>query len=1030
MRKRNLNFLLLFTFLAFFCLPSHVQGATNVSQNITTNTVWSAKKSPYKVTADIKLQQGATLKIEPGVVVEFYPEKSLEVNGKLQAIGTAAAPILFTAASNRPWDVISFTDFSDDATYSPSGAYADGCILSHCVIEKGGGLFIRFGAPLITRCEVRNNVSSGIRVEFGAPKIIANRIYENSTEPDPASGNGAGIIAYTDKHVLISDNIIYNNISDGGRDGGGGIYAYTADNGKIEIINNVIFGNTSSRFGGGIYAYKTLLKQNTLFNNRSELRGGGIYGVECEIVNNLVQANESQRGGGIFAENSEIKSNSIIRNHATGSEGGAIHYFGSGSVEGNCISGNSASGETACGAIYVSGNPVIRDNDILGNNGYALYIANVADAPDVVASDNYWGTMSERAILDLTYDWMDNDLSGLAIYKPYLKSFAKDTPALPPANVKASSQENGIALQWDESPESNFTGHRVYIGSSSGYPYETVIQTGPEQSYLVTNLEPEREYFISVSGYKDQDDREVETGLSEEVKLVYSPSEPKLKAPQNLSPAGKSSVRGDIVLQASPPEPDADIVLYRWQVCGVGDMLMSPIIDAITSGKTIAAYRPEQLQGGREYFWRVASCSLTGSWSDWSKFAEFSIPAESATLISGPISSTMTFRKAQSPYQIGGNTIIMPGGTLTIEPGTQVKIAPGRNLKVRGLLIARGTTDEPIVFTKSGKENWGNIIFADQSIDAVADQERNYREGNVLEFCRIEKGKGVLIESASPFIKNCEIADNDGSGIVVRQGGPALIGNSIHHNVAPTNGGGVYAYTNDIILVESNKIHDNRADGDGGGIYAYGYMNTSTIHVEDNDIYSNTATGNGGGIYLSRSSAVGNRVSANVAKAGGGGIYTTFGLVDGNKITNNQADQGGGIFTEQNSSITHNFISSNTALAQFGGGVYINFWGVSIENEKFAGNTVTANRCSSKNDNGGVYVIGYLVFEQNNVYDNFGSQLFNGNESNSSPLVATNCYWGTSDDKAIAKQIIDVGDNPSLGKVTFEPFLAEPVKID
>jgi hypothetical protein len=248
--------------------------------------------------------------------------------------------------------------------------------------------------------------------------------------------------------------------------------------------------------------------------------------------------------------------------------------------------------------------------------------------------------------------------------------------------------------------------------------------------------------------------------------------------------------------------------------------------------------------------------------------------------------------------------------------------------------------------------------------------------------------------------------------------------------VAPTNGGGIYAYTNDIIFIQSNKIHENHADGDGGGIYAYGYMNTSAIHVEDNDILKNTATGNGGGVFLSRSSAVGNRISSNIAKAGGGGVYATFGLIDGNKIADNEAEQGGGILTEHNSSITRNQVSSNVAHSKFGGGVYINFWGTSIENEKFAGNTVTANRCSSKSDNGGVYVLGYLVFEQNNLYQNAGSQLFNGNESGSQPLVTSNCYWGTANQNDIAKEIIDADDNPALGKVTFEPFLSKPIEVN
>ncbi|RJP26715.1 MAG: hypothetical protein C4520_00280 [Candidatus Abyssobacteria bacterium SURF_5] len=1034
MRKQKLWKCRFCAILFVVLLSAPAWAATSVSRNIEKDTIWFARKSPYQITNDIKLIEGATLEIEPGVIVEFYPEKSLEINGSLRAVGTPAKPILFTAHTETPWGNVSFTDFSTDAAFSESGAYSAGCILSNCIVEKGGGLFIRFGAPFITQCEIRNNVSSGIRVEFGAPTIMGNRIYGNSTEHDPASGNGGGIISYSDRNVRIADNIIYNNISDGGRDGGGGIYAYAADGGTAHIMNNVIFGNSSSRFGGGIYAYKAILNGNTVINNKAILRGGGIYAVESEVADNLVQGNSAERGAGIFSENASIKSNSIIRNKAARIEGGGLHYFGSGPIEDNCIAANSADGDEGCGGIYVSGNPLIRGNNILGNEGYALYIANVSDAPDVVATENYWGTSSEDSILRVTYDWIDNESNGLAIYKPFMLEQRPQPPMLPPFHVRAASRDGGIELTWEESPGANFTGHRIYISSESGYPYDTVLQTGSEKSFLITDLEPEKEYFLCVSGFSTRDEGEAETGLSEEVRLYFSPSEESLLAPVNLHPADgdQGVLRDKIILKAAPPEAGEAVVSYRWQVFAAGDSAFNPVLDTMTSGPEMdeLTMGSDKLQAVREYAWRIASRSPTGSWSDWSRPTGFTTAPETAFTLSGPIDSEMHLQKAKSPYFVAGNTIIMSEGRLVIEPGVAVHFAPGKNLKVRGELQARGTADAPILFTRESSGRWGSIIFAEQCADAILDDQRTYIDGTILEFCSIDGGKGLLIESSSPLIKNCEIAGNGGSGITIRQGGPVIAGNDIHHNEAPTNGGGIYAYTNDIIYVLSNKIHHNTADGDGGGIYAYGYMNTSTIHVEDNDITANTATGNGGGVYLSRSSAIGNRIDGNTAKAAGGGIYSTFGLVDENEVTRNQAREGGGIFTEHNSSITRNYIGSNIALSQFGGGVFINFWGTSIENEVFTRNTVTANRGRSAKDNGGVYVLGYLVFENNNVYGNSGSQFYNGNSADSSPFTTSNCYWGSSDGGAISRMIVDADDDPALGKVTFEPFLDKPVKIN
>ncbi|UCD58665.1 MAG: hypothetical protein JSV16_06035, partial [Candidatus Hydrogenedentota bacterium] len=140
--------------------------ATIVKQDISRNSVWTAGKSPYVVTDDIVIKKHVILKIEPGVRVELAPEKTIEIQGKLTAVGSPERPVIFTAHRESPWGSIYFTDFSDDAAFSEHGRYIDGCILKNCIIEKGRGIFIRFGAPLITDCEIRNNFSSGIRVEF------------------------------------------------------------------------------------------------------------------------------------------------------------------------------------------------------------------------------------------------------------------------------------------------------------------------------------------------------------------------------------------------------------------------------------------------------------------------------------------------------------------------------------------------------------------------------------------------------------------------------------------------------------------------------------------------------------------------------------------------------------------------------------------------------------------------------------------------------------------------------------------------
>ena len=65
-----------------------------VSGSITEDTVWSADK--VIVVGDITVEDTVTLSIEPGVLVEFHDYYKLEVLGRVLAVGTPGAPIVFT----------------------------------------------------------------------------------------------------------------------------------------------------------------------------------------------------------------------------------------------------------------------------------------------------------------------------------------------------------------------------------------------------------------------------------------------------------------------------------------------------------------------------------------------------------------------------------------------------------------------------------------------------------------------------------------------------------------------------------------------------------------------------------------------------------------------------------------------------------------------------------------------------------------------------------------------------------------------
>jgi len=83
-------------------------------------------------------------------------------------------------------------------------------------------------------------------------------------------------------------------------------------------------------------------------------------------------------------------------------------------------------------------------------------------------------------------------------------------------------------------------------------------------------------------------------------------------------------------------------------------------------------------------------------------------------VLNGTLACNTTLYASNSPYTVSGNVTVPNGVTLTIEAGTTVQLGSGVNLTVNngGILLAQGTSNAPIRFTRSGASgNWGSITI-------------------------------------------------------------------------------------------------------------------------------------------------------------------------------------------------------------------------------------------------------------------------------------------------------------------------------
>lgn len=71
---------------------------TDISGGIASDTTLTLSNSPYLVSSNVVLAPSYTLRIEPGVHIRFASSTQIEIRGYLDAVGTVAAPIVFTAS--------------------------------------------------------------------------------------------------------------------------------------------------------------------------------------------------------------------------------------------------------------------------------------------------------------------------------------------------------------------------------------------------------------------------------------------------------------------------------------------------------------------------------------------------------------------------------------------------------------------------------------------------------------------------------------------------------------------------------------------------------------------------------------------------------------------------------------------------------------------------------------------------------------------------------------------------------------------
>lgn len=251
-----------------------------ISGQIKQDQIWSGT---IHVTGDTEVEEGVTLKIEPGTMVKVAAQSDdqhggedhphdppfpkdpdrletqstkIIITGTIQAIGEPDNRIIFTSDSDNPttydWDGLDISHgkleyvIVEYARYTNLQHSSD-VVIANSIFRNSLECCICIGhnkpiSPQILYNDIYNCGHEGIDNAGGSPLIKGNHFHRENPEiqPDPELG-GVGYVVYKNAYPIIEDNIFEKNSN------------------AIIFIGNSLHGEEPGK--------KVIIKNNTIKNN-------------------------------------------------------------------------------------------------------------------------------------------------------------------------------------------------------------------------------------------------------------------------------------------------------------------------------------------------------------------------------------------------------------------------------------------------------------------------------------------------------------------------------------------------------------------------------------------------------------------------------------------------------------------------------------------------------------------------------------------------------------------------------------------